>query len=82
MGKVMRRTVSQAATGSTRDLLVALRDKIAAQIDSEDLYPRDLHALSRQLVEIRREIADLDSAAPTNEVGTAAAVPDERWNAS
>lgn len=87
MGRVVKQTVRKAATGMPRDLLVALRDKIAERIDQDDLYPRDLHALSRQLIDIRHEIEELDAAeaAPKTDepsVADAVEVPDERWNAS
>lgn len=87
--KQIHQSVSQAAAGSQRDLLVALRNKIAGIIDDDDaagegggLYPRDLYALSNQLMKIRQQIDDLDKQADVNDVGAAVDVPDERWNAS
>lgn len=87
MGRVVKQTVRKAAIGMPRDLLVALRDKIAERIDQDDLYPRDLHALSRRLIDIRLEIEEIDAAEATPKddepsVADAVDVPDERWNAS
>lgn len=82
MGKVspIRQTVKAAAAGSSRDLLVALRDQIAEQVD-EGVPPRDLASLSRRLMEIRREIEEIDAQEQEDGVGAAAATPDERWDA-
>lgn len=82
MAKVSRLplSVKQAAAGTARDLLVALRNQIAEQID-EGVPARDLAALSRRLMEIRREIEEIDAQQVEDGVGKAAATPDERWDA-
>jgi len=73
-------TVKAAAeTGSRRDLLVALRARIAADIDNKNTPPRDLAALSRRLLEIARDIEALDAAEKADDIGDAAATPDEEW---
>ena len=48
--------------GSRRDLLVALRHRLAAAFDDPRTQPRDLSPLSLRLLEIQREISDLDEA--------------------
>lgn len=76
------RTVKAAASsGSQRELLLALRARIATDIDSPNTPPRDLAALSRRLLEIAKEIEALDAEARTDDIGDAAATPDEEWAA-
>jgi hypothetical protein len=76
-------TVKAAAeTGSRRDLLVAMRNRIATDIDAPNTPPRDLAALSRRLLEIAKDIEALDAAEKADDVGTAAATPDEEWAAT
>src|SRR5437868_5496523 len=71
-------TVKAAAAGSYRDLLVALRDNIAGQID-EGIQARDLASLSRRLLEISKEIEAIDAADNGDDIGEAAVTPDEEW---
>lgn len=55
-------TVTAAAKdGTTRDLLVALRTRIATAVESKDTLPRDLAALSKRLTDISKEIEALDA---------------------
>jgi hypothetical protein len=76
-------TVKAAAnSGVRRDLLAALRARIAADIDAPNTSPRDLAALSRRLLEIVKDIEALDAEARTDDIGTAAATPDEEWAAT
>ena len=74
------RSVRRAAAGSRRDLLVALRDQIAEAIDA-GVPARDLAALSRRLLEITRDIEAIDAEEGGDNVGDAAATPDEPWSA-
>lgn len=71
-------TVRDAARVSQRALLVALRDKIAGDID-EGVAPRDLASLSLRLLEITGQIGELDQADEPDDVTDAAATPDESW---
>jgi hypothetical protein len=71
-----------AGSGVRRDLLVALRARIAADIDSPNTPPRDLAALSRRLLEIVKDIDALDAEARMDDIGEAAATPDEEWAAT
>lgn len=77
------KTVKQAAeSGVPRDLLVALRGRIAQDIDNPNTQSRDLAALSRRLLEIAKEINAIDSQDGGDEVGRAATTPDEEWLAN
>lgn len=73
--------VSGAAKGSRRDLLVALRDNISAEIDA-GVPPRDLASLSLRLVKLAEEIEALDAVVKETDVAVAAATADEPWPAS
>ena len=71
--------VSEAAAhGSKRDLLVALRDVIAGEID-DGVPARDLASLSLRLINTVSEIEAIDAATNGDDVGNAAALPDEEW---
>jgi hypothetical protein len=70
-----------AAKGSHRDLLVAMRTRIAATIQDPKCPPRDLAALSRRLQEIAREIEEIDSRDGDDDFGRAAATADDAFDA-
>lgn len=71
-----------ADSGVRRHLLVALRARIAADIDNRETPPRDLAALSRRLLEIAREIEAIDAEENGDDIGDAASTPDEEWTAT
>ena len=71
--------VAAAASGSRRDLLVAMRTRIAVAVDDERTLARDLAALSRRLIVFAQEIELLDAAGVEDGVGEAATTPDEDW---
>lgn len=74
------KTVAQAAaSGSHRELLVAMRERIARTVSDPDCPPRDLAALTRRLQDIAKEIEaiDLRSKQEAAENGEA---DDEAWN--
>lgn len=71
-------TIGKAAGQTKRDLLVALRDKIAAELD-DGVAARDLAALSRRLLEIASQIEEIDEEGKGDDVSNAAATPDEPW---
>lgn len=73
-------TIKAAAGKSRRDLLVALRDKIAGELD-EGVPARDLASLSLRLVNLTEQIAEIDAEEKGDDVGDAAATPDEPWPA-
>jgi hypothetical protein len=65
-----------AESGSERDLLAAVRDKIAVELDN-GVSSRDLAALTKRLMEVRREILALDAAEKGDEIGDAVHTPDQ-----
>jgi hypothetical protein len=52
---------SAASEGSRRDLLVAMRDRIATAVGDPNTAARDLAALTRRLMEIAKDIEALDA---------------------
>lgn len=59
-----RLTVSQAALeGSVRDVMVAMRDRIAVAVEDPNTPARDLAALTKRLAETIREIEAIDARA-------------------
>jgi hypothetical protein len=71
--------VQAAAEGTHRELLVALRARIASAVGSPSTNPVALAALSRQLVSLSKELSVLDARAD-DDLGEAAAIPDEAWD--
>jgi hypothetical protein len=69
-----------AETGNRRALLVAMRDRIATDVDNPNTPARDLAALTRRLLEIAKDIEAIDLQAGDDE--DAGPVPDEAWDAS
>jgi hypothetical protein len=65
-----------------REVLVAMRDKVAAAIDDSRTHPRDLAPLTRRLLELMGDIAMIDAEASDDDVGSAASTPDQEWAAS
>ncbi len=56
------KTVTSAASGgTTRELLVAMRDRVAKTVENENTPARDLAALSKRLMEIVRDIEAIDA---------------------
>jgi len=77
-----RLTVTQAARGDDhRELLAALRDRIAETIQNPNCNPVALAALSRQVALISKELSVLDTVAGEDAVTVAARTPDENWSA-
>jgi hypothetical protein len=75
------KSVSRAASGGDRrELLVAMRARIAKAVEDPTTPARDLAALSRRLLEIAREIEALDVAAD-QEAAENAEVDDEAFDA-
>lgn len=73
-------TVTQAASkGSQRDLLVAMRDRVAKDVESPNTPARDLAALTRRLMEITKEIEAIDAREAEDGDGPAH-TPDEEWS--
>lgn len=78
---VVPKTVAEAAaSGSTRELLVAMRTRIAQAVGDADTPARDLAALTKRLVEVVRDIEAID--ARTEETESHATVEDGKFDAS
>jgi hypothetical protein len=67
-----------AASGDRLALLVAMRDRVAGDLDS-GVAARDLASLTRRLLEITKEIEAIHAAARGDAVGAAASTEDEAW---
>jgi len=79
---VKQASVAAAASGGTsRELLVSLRDMIARDLDA-GVAARDLASLSKRLMEITREIEALDAASNKDGVSRAAKAADSAWPAA
>ena len=75
------KTVTEAATaGTTRELLVATRDRIAIAVEDRDTAARDLAALTKRLMETVRDIEAID-ARDKQEAGKRAEVTDSAFDA-
>jgi hypothetical protein len=75
------KTVSEAAgKGTTRELLVAMRDRIAVAVENPNTPARDLAALTKRLVEVVRDIEAIDARAA--EEGEHGPVEDEAFDSS
>lgn len=60
--KAPPKTVSDAASsGTTRELMVAMRDRIALAVEDKNTAARDLAALTKRLVEVVRDIEAIDA---------------------
>lgn len=74
-------SITEAAdSGSQRDLMVAMRARIALTVEDPQCPPRDLASLSRRLQDINREIESIDAKALQEAREDARAV-DEEWDA-
>lgn len=82
-GKPRAKSVGQAAAGGDRrELLVAMRGRVATAVEDPNTPARDLAALTRRLLEIAKEIEAIDSTDDDDIVSLAAATPDEQWDES
>lgn len=77
------KTVGQAAsTGNMRDLLVAMRDRVAKDVENANTPARDLAALTKRLMEIVRDIEAIDARNAQEDDENAAEVEDGDFDAS
>ncbi len=75
------KSVTQAADkGTTRELLVATRTRIASAVENPNTPARDLAALTKRLFEVVRDIESID-AREEQEAGNGP-VADEAFDAS
>jgi hypothetical protein len=79
--KAKKLTVTQAAaTGNHRDLLVAMRERIATAVSNPECPPRDLAALTRRLQDIAKEIEAIDLRAKEEGADADDVSEDEEWD--
>jgi hypothetical protein len=71
--------IRDAAGESDREFLVALRDHIASTLDGTP-PPHTIAGLTKQLMEVRRELARLDSADGQDDIGEAVNTPNEPFD--
>lgn len=75
------KTITEAAdTGTTRELLVAMRTRIARAVEDADTPARDLASLTKRLVEVVRDIETID--AREDEAANSGVLPDESFNSA
>jgi hypothetical protein len=75
------KTVAEAAAkGDHRELLVAMRERIAKTVSDPECPPRDLAALTRRLQDIAKEIEAIDLRAK-QEAKEDGVSGDEEWDA-
>lgn len=80
--KAPPKSVTDAAkSGTHRELLVAMRDRIAKTVESDACPPRDLASLSLRLTQIAKDIEAIDLA-DEQESASGGPVPDEAFDAS
>lgn len=70
------------ANGDRRQSLLALRNRLAEEIDKPLTMPRDVAVLSKQLAEVIREIDALPNAAEVSEVADLAKRRESRRKAA
>ena len=79
--KAPKSVTKAASDGSRRELLVAMRARVATAVEDPNTPARDLAALTRRLMEIAKDIEAID-AALEQEGRDADASPDEEFDAS
>ena len=76
-------TIAEAAKGgSTRDVLIASRDRIARALDDPNIAARDLASNSKRLMEIIRDIEAIDAREAEEVADSARRATDQPFNAS
>jgi hypothetical protein len=76
----MKTIAEAAATGNKRELLITLRAKVALTLEDPKTHPRDVPPLTRRLTEIVEAIEAIDSREGGDDIGDAAATPDEAFD--
>lgn len=67
--------IRDAAGQSDREFLIALRDHLALTLDGTP-PPHTIAGLTKQLMDVRRELAQIESAEGGDDLGDAASTPD------
>ena len=77
------KSITEAASnGTTRELLVAMRQRIAKAVEDPNTPARDLAALTKRLVEVVRDIEAIDVRAEDDRREESADVADGAFDAS
>lgn len=77
------KTVTEAAdAGTTRELLVAMRGRLATAVENPNTPARDLAALSKRLVEVVRDIEAIDARAEQEASESASSTSDAAFDAA
>lgn len=80
---VRPKTITEAAdSGTTRELLVAMRARIAKAVEDANTPARDLAALTKRLVEVVRDIEAIDARDADDEPASEARPVDEALDAA
>lgn len=80
---VKPKSITEAADkGTTRELLVAMRARVAAACQADTTPPKDLAALTNRLIQIQRDIEAIDARADQDAAESAASTPDAKFDAS
>jgi ribosome-binding protein aMBF1 (putative translation factor) len=76
------KTVTEAAaSGTTRELFVAMRERIALAVEDKNTPARELAALTKRLVEVVRDIEAIDAREEQDAKTGNQAAPDEALDA-
>ena len=70
--------IASAAQAGRVEMLRALRDNIAEQLD-DGVPPRDLASLSRRLIDIDAELRGAEAQTGGDPIAEAAATPPQAW---
>lgn len=77
----IRSVLDAATSGDERELLLALRDRVASAVNDSKTSARDLAPLTRRLQEINKDLADFD-ARKDKERSDGPSTGDEPWDES
>ena len=76
------KSITKAAdSGTPRELLVAMKARVADAVENPNTPARDLAALTKRLMEIVREIEAIDARAAEEARESGEATPDDAWEA-
>jgi ribosome-binding protein aMBF1 (putative translation factor) len=77
------KSITEAAdSGTTRELLVAMRARIAKAVEDANTPARDLAALTKRLVEVVRDIEAIDARSEQDGADSGNQVEDGHFDAS
>ena len=77
------KSVTEAASdGTTRELLVAMRGRIAKAVEDPNTPARDLAALTKRLMEVARDIEAIDAREDQDAQEAAVEAPSKSFDAS